>query len=227
MHYQTKIIQILSSLFDIILLPIFFISVNVIYVTNSDWLYSYGWNRNQIENSTGLSIDQLNSGSDQIKSYFNNDEEYLNLIIIEDGIKYSLYNEKEILHMKDVKHLIKLTQNTIIFSGLFILAYYLVTIFTAKSLRKSIEQIRKSSKISAYSTVGFLAFFGLLASINFTWLFRQFHFISFSNDLWQLNPNTDYLIAMFPQRFFLETTIFIGVLTILEFIIYIIVLRKI
>ena len=227
MHYQTKIIQILSSLFYIILLPIFFISVNVIYVTNSDWLYSYGWNRNQIENSTGLSIDQLNSGSDQIKSYFNNDEEYLNLIIIEDGIKYSLYNEKEILHMKDVKHLIKLTQNTIIFSGLFILAYYLVTIFTAKSLRKSIEQIRRSSKISAYSTVGFLAFFGLLASINFTWLFRQFHFISFSNDLWQLNPNTDYLIAMFPQRFFLETTIFIGVLTIIEFIIYMIVLRKI
>jgi len=227
MHYQTKNIQILSSLFYIILLPIFFISVNVIYITNSDWLYSYGWNRNQIENSTGLSIDQLNSGSDQIKSYFNNDEEYLNLIIIEDGIKYSLYNEKEILHMKDVKHLIKLTQNTIIFSGLFILAYYLVTIFTAKSLRKSIEQIRRSSKISAYSTVGFLAFVGLLASINFTWLFRQFHFISFSNDLWQLNPNTDYLIAMFPQRFFLETTIFIGVLTIIEFIIYMIVLRKI
>ena len=129
--------------------------------------------------------------------------------------------------MKDVKHLIKLTQNTIIFSGLFILAYYLVTIFTAKSLRKSIEQIRRSSKISAYSTVGFLAFVGLLASINFTWLFRQFHFISFSNDLWQLNPNTDYLIAMFPQRFFLETTIFIGVLTIIEFIIYMIVLRKI
>ena len=225
MHYQTKNIQILSSLFYIILLPIFFISVNVIYITNSDWLYSYGWNRNQIENSTGLSIDQLNSGSDQIKSYFNNDEEYLNLIIIEDGIKYSLYNEKEILHMKDVKHLIKLTQNTIIFSGLFILAYYLVTIFTAKSLRKSIEQIRRSSKISAYSTVGFLAFVGLLASINFTWLFRQFHFISFSNDLWQLNPNTDYLIAMFPQRFFLETTIFIGVLTIIEFIIYMIVLR--
>ncbi len=227
MHYQTKNIQILSSLFYIILLPIFFISVNVIYITNSNWLYSYGWNRNQIENSTGLSIDQLNSGSDQIKSYFNNDEEYLNLIIIEDGIKYSLYNEKEILNMKDVKHLIKLTQNTIIFSGLFILAYYLVTIFTAKSLRKSIEQIRRSSKISAYSTVGFLAFVGLLASINFTWLFRQFHFISFSNDLWQLNPNTDYLIAMFPQRFFLETTIFIGVLTIIEFIIYMIVLRKI
>ena len=227
MHYQTKNIQILSSLFYIILLPIFFISVNVIYITNSNWLYSYGWNRNQIENSTGLSIDQLNSGSDQIKSYFNNDEEYLNLIIIEDGIKYSLYNEKEILHMKDVKHLIKLTQNTIIFSGLFILAYYLVTIFTAKSLRKSIEQIRRSSKISAYSTVGFLAFVGLLASINFTWLFRQFHFISFSNDLWQLNPNTYYLIAMFPQRFFLETTIFIVVLTIIDFIIYMIVLRKI
>ena len=227
MYYQTKNIQILSSLFYIILLPIFFISLNVIYITNSNWIYSYGWNRNQIENSTGLSIEQLNSGSDQIKSYFNNNEEFLNLIIVEDGIKYSLYNEKEILHMKDVKHLIKLTQNTTVFSGLVILVHYLVTIFTTKSLRKSIKKIIKHSKISAYSTVGFLAFFGLIASINFTWLFRQFHFISFSNDLWQLNPNTDYLIAMFPQRFFLETTIFIGVFTIFEFIIYLIILRKI
>jgi len=227
MYSQTKNIQILSSVFYIILLPIFFISINVILITNSDWLYSYGWNRNQIENSTGLSIEQLNNGSDQIKSYFNNDEEYLNLIIVEDGIKYSLYNEKEVIHMKDVKHLMKLTQSTVIFSGLIILAHYLLTIFTAKSLRKSSKLILKSSKISAYSTIIFLTIFGITASINFTWLFRQFHFISFSNDLWQLNPNTDYLIAMFPQRFFLETTIFIGLFTVFEFIIYLIVLKKI
>ena len=129
--------------------------------------------------------------------------------------------------MKDVKHLMKLTQNSVIISGLVILAHYLITFFTTKSLRKSIKQILKSSKISAYSTIGFLSVFGVIASINFTWLFRQFHFISFSNDLWQLNPNTDYLIAMFPQRFFLETTIFIGVFTIFEFIIYLIILRKI
>ena len=227
MYYLTKNIQILSSIFYIILLPTFFISVNVIYITNSDWLYSYGWNRNHIEKSTGLSIEQLNSGSNQIKSYFNNDEEYLDLIIVENGIKYSLYNEKEVLHMKDVKHLMKLTQNTVILSGLVILTHYLITIFNTKSLRKSIKQILKSSKISAYSTIGFLSVFGLIASINFTWLFRQFHFISFSNDLWQLNPNTDYLIAMFPQRFFLETTIFIGIFTVFEFIIYLIVIRKI
>ena len=227
MYSQTKNIQILSSVFYIILLPIFFISINVILITNSDWLYSYGWNRNQIENSTGLSIEQLNNGSDQIKSYFNNDEEYLNLIIVEDGIKYSLYNEKEVIHMKDVKHLMKLTQSTVILSGLIILAHYLLTIFTAKSLRKSSKLILKSSKISAYSTIIFLTIFGITASINFTWLFRQFHFISFSNDLWQLNPNTDYLIAMFPQRFFLETTIFIGLFTVFEFIIYLIVLKKI
>ena len=102
MHYQTKNIQILSSLFYIILLPIFFISVNVIYITNSNWLYSYGWNRNQIENSTGLSIDQLNSGSDQIKSYFNNDEEYLNLIDLAtiDYLTLTLVNVDYLPHAK-------------------------------------------------------------------------------------------------------------------------------
>ncbi|MFL2665658.1 MAG: TIGR01906 family membrane protein [Dehalococcoidia bacterium] len=227
MYSQTKNIQVLLSIFYIIILPIFFISTNVIFITNSDWLYSYGWNRNQIEKSTGLNIEQLNSGAKQIKSYFNNNEEYLDLIIVEDEIRYSLYNQKEILHMKDVKHLIKLTKFSSYYSAVIIFLYFLLTIITIKSLKKSAKHLLEISKISAYSTIALLTIFGLLASINFTWLFRQFHFISFSNDLWQLNPNTDYLIAMFPQRFFLETTIFIGIFTVIEFTIYLIILRKI
>ena len=227
MYSQTKNIQILFSIFYIIILPIFFISTNVIYITNSDWLYSYGWDRNQIEKSTGLNIDQLNSGANQIKSYFNNNDEYLDLIIEEGVIKYSLYNQKEILQMKDVKQLIKLTKSLIYYSAVIILIYFSLTIITIKSIKKSTNHIFRTSKISAYSTLVFLTVFACIASINFTWLFRQFHFISFSNDLWQLNPNTDYLIAMFPQRFFLETTIFIGILTILEFIIYLIIIKKI
>ena len=53
-----------------ILLPVFLILFNVSYITNSEWLYDYGWWRNDIANRTGLPVEELNSGADQIKEYF-------------------------------------------------------------------------------------------------------------------------------------------------------------
>ena len=48
-------------------------------------------------------------------------------------------------------------------------------------------------------------------------MFTQFHFLSFTNDLWMLDPRNDYLIIMFPQQFFFEATVFIGALTTINF----------
>ena len=51
---------------------------------------------------------------------------------------------------------------------------------------------------------------GLGSLVGFDRLFLAFHLISFSNDLWQLDPSRDYLIAMFPQGFFLDATLLIA-----------------
>jgi len=48
-------------------------------------------------------------------------------------------------------------------------------------------------------TLGMFAFFGVWAAIDFDGLFLAFHQNSFANDLWQLDPDTDYLIMMFPR----------------------------
>ena len=53
--------------------------------------------------------------------------------------------------------------------------------------------------------------------INFDFVFTRFHFLSFANDLWMLDPRTDNLIIMFPQRFFFEATLFIALMTAIEF----------
>ena len=63
-----------------------------------------------------------------------------------------------------------------------------------------------------------LLIFGALAIgslFGFDKLFIYFHEISFNNDFWILDPRTDYLIAMFPQGFFFDTTMLIGFLIIL------------
>ena len=58
--------------------------------------------------------------------------------------------------------------------------------------------------------LGLVLLVGLGSLVGFDRLFLAFHLISFSNDLWQLDPRRDYLIAMFPQGFFLDATLLIA-----------------
>jgi integral membrane protein (TIGR01906 family) len=53
---------------------------------------------------------------------------------------------------------------------------------------------------------------GMLA--DFDWLFRQFHFLSFTNDLWMLDPTRDYLIMLFPGGFWFDALLFCALATV-------------
>ena len=56
----------------------------------------------------------------------------------------------------------------------------------------------------------------MIAVIDFTWFWTNFHNVFFSNDLWLLNPKTDILIMMVPEQFFFDLTfrIIIGFLSV-------------
>ena len=85
--------------------------------------------------------------------------------------------------------------------------------------KESYKILSTSTKYSMILFGSIVLFFLLASSINFSWIFTQFHLLSFSNDLWILDPRKDKLIMMFPQRFFLETTLLIGLFTIVEYLI--------
>jgi integral membrane protein (TIGR01906 family) len=209
-----KIPLVGAALFAIVL-PLFLILFNTSYITNSEWLYDYGWWRNDIPNRTGLPADQLNRGADQIKEYFNNDEEFLDLQVEYAGADVSLYKEREILHMVDVKALMQSVFAIANWSGVVLLFLLAVGLITLKE--DVFPLLLRSLKWSAIGTGAFLVIFGGTAAIDFGWMFTQFHFLSFANDLWLLDPYDDYLIIMFPQQFFFEATLFIGFLTVVDF----------
>ena len=209
-----KIPLVGAAIFAIVL-PLFLILFNTSYITNSEWLYDYGWWRNDIANRTGLPTEQLNRGADQIKYYFNNDEELLDLQVEYAGADVSLYKEREILHMIDVKALMKSVFAITNWSGVVLLFLLAVGLITLK--QDVFPLLLRSLKWSAIVTGAFLVVFGGTAVIDFGWLFTQFHFLSFANDLWLLDPYNDYLIIMFPQQFFFEATLFIGLLTVVDF----------
>ena len=57
---------------------------------------------------------------------------------------------------------------------------------------------------------------GVLAYLGFDAAWRQFHFLAFTNDLWELDPATDHLIQMFPRDFWFDVTMLLGAFTLLE-----------
>lgn len=52
--------------------------------------------------------------------------------------------------------------------------------------------------------------------LAFHLLFTQFHLLSFTNDLWMLDPRTDRLLLMFPDGFWFDVALGVGILTFLE-----------
>ena len=209
-----RILKLLSVTLLFIAVPLALVGTNARIVINSQFLYEYGFDKYDIVARTGIERKDLLYSSEQIIEYFSNGEELLELKVPVNGIRRSIYSEREILHMRDVKNLVV---------GLYLsqavsIAY--IAVFSALSIAitrgKFVAKLAKHFLVSGMLTLAIIAVAGLLSAISFESVFLAFHLISFSNDLWQLDPSRHYLIAMFPQNFFFDATMAIAIATVFE-----------
>lgn len=199
------------------LLPAFLIAANVTWVIDTPFLYSYGFSKYkaQIDYYLDISDDELRSAGGQIREYFNNDEEFLAVNVTLGGVRVdNLYNDREVAHMKDVKALVQGVDAVWKLSGLYLLGFTAVGFMLRR--RSFLRPLGRYAAIGGGVTLGLVALVGLGSLAGFDRLFLAFHQVSFSNDLWLLDPRRDALIAMFPQGFFFDATILIVGSTIAE-----------
>ena len=184
------ILLILSSFLFI------FISISGILFSllKFEFIYQYNLSIYPIEERTSLPIDLIENTNIQIKEYFFSQEEFLNV---------ELFNDKEILHMKDVKEIIN---NLFLFGKISSLFFVLIILLIIYKFKVHLYSIFKYSSI-IFIIIIFL--FSLLSLISFNQIFILFHEIAFRNDLWLLNINEDYLLMMFPESFFRDVAIFL------------------
>ena len=188
---------------------LFLIAFNVRWVVNFPPLYAYGFDRYDIPRYTGIERDELLSAGRQIRDYFNNDADLLEINVVVRGIRVSnLYNEREVLHMQDVKGLVNGVYRISEISALYLLLF--IAGGFALRRRAFLPTLGRLLRWSGGAILGLVLLVGLGSLVGFDRLFLAFHLISFSNDLWQLDPRRDYLIAMFPQGFFLDATLLIA-----------------
>lgn len=197
----------------VISLPLFCLSASIAIAINSQWFYEYGFRAYDVGRVTGLADSELHKAAGSLIDYFNNDDEYIDLTVIKDGQSFTLFNEREILHLADVKGLIRLDYNILIGTGICALIFALACIFWLKGEYR--RRLARAALAGGILTAVLMAVTGLMAIINFNQFFTWFHLISFANDFWLLDPSKDYLIMLFPGGFWSDAAIYVGAATLL------------
>ncbi len=193
---------------------VFLVTTNVRLAFNSIALYEFGFDRHNVTRTTGLTESQLSDVATEIRDYFNSDEELLDVTVVVNGATWPLFDEREIIHMRDVKELLQAVYR--VQEGTFL---YLFTFSTVGFLILGNEFAGMMRRLFFRGTVFvYVAMWviGLGSLAGFNLLFRWFHEISFNNDFWLLDPQTSFLVNLFPQGFWLESTLIIGMATLVE-----------
>lgn len=202
---KAKALHFATRLMFILVLPALLITASLAIGTNSLWLYQYGFEKYQVSRPTGLAESELDKAAAGLISYFNSDEEYISLTVIKDGQPFTLFNQREVIHLKDLKGLIWLDYRVLAATLIYVL------VFTGVSLWKREKRRLAGAVLGGSSlTLVLMAVLGIGTLLDFDQLFLQFHLISFANQFWLLDPTKDYLIMLFPGGFFFDFTLFCG-----------------
>lgn len=194
----------------LIAMPIFFLTLNVRVAFNSSWVYETGFDRNNIEQRTGVPDAELNRIADEFIAYFGSDDEFLDIQLY----GQDLFNTREVIHMKDVKARVQWMYILTYIAGA-VLVGYLVWGFVRYGrgfLEPALRRVRRGGLVTIVS----LAAAGIIVGIAFDFFFTLFHEILFRNDFWLLDPRRDFLVVMFPEQFWFEATLLVAFATVAQ-----------
>jgi len=204
-----RILGIAAKWLFMLCLPILLLTASIGWAVNSLWLYEYGFQKYNVSQTTGLAEVELEKAATGLISYFNSDEEHISLTVVKNGEPFVLFNQQEVAHLRDVKGLIWLDYWVLLGTLVYALAYAGVSLFWRKEWRRLARGVAGGSGITLVLGLAL----GLGTMLGFDQLFLKFHLISFTNELWQLDPAKDYLIMLFPQGFFYDAALFCALAT--------------
>jgi integral membrane protein (TIGR01906 family) len=199
-----RVLGIIVKCLFILCLPFLLITASLGWAVNSLWLYQYGFEKYQVGVTTGLTEPELKKAATGLIRYFNSGEEYISLTVIKDSQPFELFNEREIIHLKDVKGLIHLDYWVLLGTAIYAIGYVISQLFLS---RRNYRPLAWALVGGGSLTLALMLALGLWALVGFDQLFLQFHLLSFANEFWQLDPTRDYLIMLFPQGFFYDATL--------------------
>ena len=196
--------RIAAQVLFVICLPVLLLTASLSVAANSPWLYHYGFDKYDISQVTGLAPSELDRVSEGLINYFNSGDDFISLTVTRDGESFELFNEREVGHLKDVKGLFRLGYYVLLGTLIYALVYSGISLFWWRDRRRLARGLIGGGGL----TLVLMLALGLVILLDFDRFFLQFHLLSFANDLWMLDPATDYLIMLFPRGFWLDAALF-------------------
>jgi integral membrane protein (TIGR01906 family) len=207
-----RILGITAKWLFMLCLPILLLTASIGGAVNSRWLYEYGFQKYNVSQTTGLAEVELEKAARGLISYFNSDEEHINLTVVKDDQPFVLFNQREVVHLKDVKGLIWRDYWVLLGTLIYALGYAGVSLFWRR--RRYWRRLARGVVGGSSITLALMLALGVGMLLGFNQLFLQFHLISFTNEFWLLDPTRDYLIMLFPQGFWYDATLFFALATV-------------
>ncbi len=213
----TQVLRLAGTVLVAIALPVLLLTQSVRAVTLDTDFYTREFAKYRIGQVTRLTDRQLRGITQGFADYFQAPPGPIDLHVTLGGYDQALLNEREVQHMIDVQRLIER-----VFQGRIIAAIALavgIVGIVAAGPAPAGPALARAGVIGGGITVLLIGLVALASLVDFDALFLQFHYLSFSNSLWMLDPATDRLIQLFPQGFFYDAALRIGMQTVSESVI--------
>ena len=202
-----RVCGVLWALF-IVVVPLFLTTSSISWAFNSPGLYNDGFEKYYISRISGITDADLRQVGADIRHYINSGDEPLVVTTRIFGEERDLFNNREISHMKDVKQLVRGVYVLALVSAAYLAAMIIVGFGWQKA--RFVPALAKRLTWGGGLTLILMVVFGISALVGFDSVFLKFHQLSFANDLWQLDPRTDYLVRIFPQHFWFDATMWVS-----------------
>lgn len=203
MRYVRSVVGAIAAL----LVPVV-IFLSVVHQLATDrQFYLWGYNTFQVPATTGMSPSQLEEATDQLLAFFRGGPP-VSLQITKAGRLAPLFNERELQHLDDVRVLMNAAWSVQQLSLVTLLVLAAGSLAVGRMV--GFRWLSKVAIAGGLITIGLILTMGILALMDFQAFWTQFHLLSFSNDLWLLDPRTDYLIRMFPPPFWFQAVVIVA-----------------
>lgn len=158
--------------------------------------------------ATGLPAEEYSGVAQMITRYLSGDSIPFQYTITDsDGTRRILFRENEQTHMADCLQLLRLDGRVMLYA---LIGLLLMLAFAA--LLRDPPRFLHGLQWGLLGVPALMAVLLIWATIDFRSLFLLFHRLSFSNDLWLMDPRTDLIIRLMPETFFLSYLVVIAVL---------------
>ena len=199
-----RISNIIANILFIVCIPILLVTSNARGAIGTLRLHEYSYDRYEAVTTTGMEKAELVNIGEELIAYFNSGQE---LVVA------AYFSEREVIHLADVKNLIKffyrIQEATLLYVILYITLGFL--------LRKKHwwVRLRKGLFWGSCLTLIIFAAVGIALAADFDGLFTRFHEVSFNNLYWLMHPS-DLIAKMYPDEFFFVASIYVVIATVVE-----------